>query len=196
LSLKRIRHEESTVSRNSDMPLKILTLVIAIVIFTASSTMGAMYKINNPADKITNPADKIFNPATQINNPAINIYNPAGRMVNPNPLSPPTQAVPEPTITETTPNKICEPPQAKPKPYIPEKRYNYKTAKSYLIAAKKAFYLDKYIEFLSITEDALRRISDGTLKASKKTKAKLNKFKVFGYGLLVKDEELGGGDYQ
>jgi hypothetical protein len=42
---------------------------------------------------------------------------------------------------------------------------------------------------ISITEDALRRISAGTLKASKKTKQKLAKYKVLGYGLLEKNED-------
>jgi hypothetical protein len=45
------------------------------------------------------------------------------------------------------------------------------------------------MEFLSITEDALRRISAGTLKASKKTERKLVRYKVFGYGLLEKNED-------
>lgn len=55
--------------------------------------------------------------------------------------------------------------------------------------AKKAFAQDDYLDFLSITEDALRRINAGTLKASKKAKQKLDKYKVFGYGLLEKNED-------
>ncbi|GAM11497.1 hypothetical protein OR1_03813 [Geobacter sp. OR-1] len=176
------------------MNTRIWAVSIAIALAQPVLSLAAMYTIDNPADKISNPADKIFNPATQNNNPAINIYNPAGRMDNQNPLSPPTQPFPQPSTAETTTTakpagQICEPPQPKPKPTIPEKRYNFKTAKSYVTAAKKAFYLDKYIEFIAITEDALRRINDGTLKVSKKTKQKLNKFNEFGYRLLEKDEE-------
>jgi hypothetical protein len=43
------------------------------------------------------------------------------------------------------------------------------------------------MEFLSITEDALRRIGSGNLNASKKAERKLTRYKVFGYGLLEKN---------
>lgn len=59
--------------------------------------------------------------------------------------------------------------------------------KAYIDEAKKAFNQDNYLRFISITEDALRRISAGTLKASEKTKQKLEKYKAFGYGLLEKE---------
>jgi hypothetical protein len=128
----------------------------------------------------------------EINNPASNIYNPATRMNNPNPLSPPTQPVPQPTVTETTtatkPEKQSKE-QPRPRSTIPQKSYYFKTATAYISAAKKAFARDDYLEFLSITEDALRRISAGTLKASKKTERKLTKYKVLGYGLLEKNED-------
>ncbi|MBC7961649.1 MAG: hypothetical protein H7Y05_01750 [Steroidobacteraceae bacterium] len=151
-------------------------------------------KINNPADKIKNPADKIYNPASQIKNPASNIYNPASRMDNPSPISPPTQPVPQPTVAKEITKKIPAG-QIKKRPLrqtrlaIPQKSYNLKTVGAYVIAAKKAFIRDNYPEFLSITEDALRRISAGTLTASKKAKQKLVKYKVFGYGLLENDKE-------
>jgi hypothetical protein len=45
------------------------------------------------------------------------------------------------------------------------------------------------MELISITEDALRRINAGTLKASKKTERKLAKYKVLGYGLLEENED-------
>ena len=173
------------------MSLRRLAAGILIVLCLHVPATAAVYTINNPADKISNPADKMYNPATQGNNPASNIYNPATRMDKPNPLSPPTQPVPQPTVTEAT--TIVKPakqtkktPQAQPRPTIPQKSYYFKTAGEYINAAKKAFTQDDYVEFLSITEDALRRISAGTLKASKETRQKLTKYKVFGYGLLAK----------
>ncbi len=174
------------------MPLRKSAVGIAVVLCLNTAATAAMYTIKNPAEKIVNPADKIYNPATQVNNPASNIYNPATRMNNPDPLSAPTQPLPEPPATEvTTPAKpakqITEQPQTKP--VIPQKSYYYKTVKAYITAAKKAFTKDDYIEFLSITEDALRRISAGTLKASKKSKQKLANYKVFGYGLLENNDD-------
>lgn len=139
-----------------------------------------MYTIDNPADKINNPANKIYNPASKINNPASNIYNPASRMDNPNPLSPPTQPIPADQTKEL---------HSKPKVTIPHKNYHFKTVKVYIREAKKAFNQDNYIRFLSITEDALRRINAGKLKASYKAKQKLEKYKLFGYGLLEKEKE-------
>jgi hypothetical protein len=162
-----------------------------VVILSLSAAVSAeMYKIKNPAEKINNPADKIYNPATQINNPAANVYNPATRMNEANPLSPPTQPVPKFPATEVTtataPTKLNKEPS---RPAIPQKSYYFKTAKEYVTAAKKAFVQDDYLEFLSITDDALRRIQAGTLKASKKTRQQLAKYKEFGYGLLEKNDE-------
>jgi hypothetical protein len=176
------------------MPMRRLAVGIAIVLCLQAPATAAMYTINNPADKINNPADKMYNPATQVNNPASNVYNPATRMDSPNPLSQPTRPVPQPTAAEVTTTskpakQIKKHPQAQPKPTIPQKSYYYKTVREYINGAKKAFTQDDYMEFLSITEDALRRISAGTLKASKKTKQKLAKYKVFGYGLLEKNED-------
>jgi hypothetical protein len=151
---------------------------------------AAMYTIENPAAKISNPADTMYNPATQVNNPASNIYNPAARMDNPDPLSPPTQAVTQPIPTEA---KTAQRPakrilvQPHPKPDIPQKSYYLKSVSAYIRAAKKAFAQDNYAEFISITEDALRRIESGTLKASKKAKHQLESYKIFGYGLLEKN---------
>jgi len=153
------------------MPLRRLAPGIAVILCLNATARAAMYRIDNPAS---------------------NIYNPAARMNNPNPISPPTQPVRQPTVTEvTTPTKpakqIKERPQ--PKSAIPHKSYYFKTVRAYINAAKRAFARDDYIEFISITEDALRRISAGTLKASKKTKQKLAKYKVLGYGLLEKNED-------
>jgi hypothetical protein len=151
-----------------------------------------MYKIENPAEKIHNPAATIYNPATEVDNPAANIYNPASRMNNPDSLSPPTQAVPKPAVTEAAPatktvEQIKDQPRSKPE--IPHKYYHFKTVRAYISAANKAFIQDDYREFISVTEDALRRINAGTLKASGKTKLKLAKFREFGYGLLKGKEE-------
>jgi hypothetical protein len=128
----------------------------------------------------------------KIDNPASNIYNPATRMDNPNPLSPPTQPVPQPTVPEATAatkpaRQIKAQPQ--PRPAIPQKSYNFKTVSAYITAAKKAFAQDNYKEFLSITDDALKRINAGTLKASKKTRQKLARYKAFGYGLLKQNDD-------
>jgi hypothetical protein len=153
------------------MPLKRFAAGIAIVICLYAPAAAEMYKIDNPASKI---------------------YNPATRMNNPNPLSPPTQPVPPPAASEVT--IATEPaiqlkghPQAQPKPTTPHKRYKFRTAGEYITAAKKAFNQDDYKEFLSITEEALRKINAGTLKASKAARQKLNKYKVVGYGLINKD---------
>jgi hypothetical protein len=161
------------------MKLKRLATGIAVTVITLQTpAMSAIYTIDDPANKIKNPGNKIYNPASRINNPASNIYNPASRMDNPNPLSPPTQ----PISAEQTKEQL----QSQPKVTISHKSYHYKTVKAYINEAKKAFNGDNYIEFLSITEDALRRINAGKLKASDKAKQKLEKFKVFGYGLLEK----------
>lgn len=153
------------------MNLRRLATGIALMLCLNAHAWGAMYEIDNPAS---------------------NIYNPATRMNNPNPLSPPTQPVPKPAATETTtvtkPAKQIKE-QPRPRSAIPQKSYNFKTVTAYINAAKKAFARDDYPEFLSITEDALRRISAGTLKASKKTERKLTKYKVLGYGLLEKNED-------
>jgi len=153
------------------MHLRKSTTGIAVILCLSTPARGAMYEIDNPAS---------------------NIYNPASRINNPNPLSPPTKPVPRPTVTETTTatkpaNQSKE--QPRPRSTIPQKSYYFKTATAYINAAKKAFARDDYMEFLSITEDALRRISAGTLKASKKTERKLAKYKVLGYGLLDKNED-------
>ena len=176
------------------MPMRRSAAGIAIALCLHAPATAAMYTINNPADKISNPADKMYNPATQVNNPASHVYNPATRMDNPNPLSPPTQPVPQPTATEVTPTtkpaqQIKEHPQAEPEPTIPQKSYHFKTVREYINAAKKAFAQDDYREFLAITEDALRRIRAGTLKASKVTRQKLTRYKSFGYGLLERNED-------
>ncbi|MBT0663874.1 hypothetical protein KI809_06120 [Geobacter pelophilus] len=171
------------------MPRKIVAQIVVILCLHAAAS-AEMYKIKNPAEKINNPADKIYNPATQINNPAANVYNPATRMNEANPLSPPTQPVPKSTAPEvTTANKPTKLSKEQSRPDIPQKSYYFKTSKEYVAAAKKAFVQEDYLEFLSITEDALRRIQAGTLKASKKTKQQLAKYKEFGYGLLEKNEE-------
>jgi hypothetical protein len=145
-----------------------------------------MYSIKNPADKIQNPADKMYNPATQVDNPAANIYNPATRMNNPDPLSPPTQAIPPPIPQTVSPEIV---PPSKPEKLIrkvdvPPKSYKFKTVSEYVFAAKRAFTRDDIKEFLSITEDALKKIQSGALNASQSTKQKLINYKKFGYGLL------------
>lgn len=130
----------------------------------------------------------------RIDNPASNIYNPAAHMDDVSPIAPPTQPVPAPpAITK----KITAPLPAeqikgqslpRPKNTIPARNYNFKTVGEYLNAAKKAFIKDNYIEFLSVTEDALRRIRSGTLRAPKISEQKLAKYKAFGYGLLADEK--------
>ena len=165
-----------------------VTVMITLVLCLNASApaRAAMYVIDNPASKISNPADNMNNPATQSNNPAANIYNPGARMDNRNPLSPPTKA-PEPAASAAaTAAPASQPAQKRQRyqPEIPQKKYYYKTAGAYIRAAKKAFIKDDYLEFLSITEDALRRINAGTLKASAQTRHKLNQYQVFGHGML------------
>lgn len=164
---------------------RLATVVAALVLALHKPALSAMYTIKNPADKINNPAEKIYNPATDIKDPAATIYNPAARMDNPNPLSPPASPVP----VAKSADQINKQVQTKPKRSIPHKNYHFKTVKGYINAAKNAFIQDDYLKFLSITEDALRRIQAGTMKTSEKAKQKLEKYRVFGYGLLEKKKE-------
>jgi hypothetical protein len=165
-----------------------VTVMAALVLTLAAGepAKAAMYVIENPAATISNPAGNMNNPAGQSNNPAANIYNPGTRLGSRNPLSPPTKA-PEPVTTATaTPAEAPPARSAQPQyiPQIPQKKYYYKTVGAYVRAAKNSFVADDYVEFLSITEDALRRINAGTLKTSANIKHKLHNYKVFGYGLL------------
>lgn len=166
--------------------------IAALLLGLHSPVMSAVYSIENPADKIYNPAGKMYNPATDIKNPAATIYNPAANMDNPNPLSPVTPpAVQQPGTKESiqTVEQSKTPPPLPPKVAILHKRYHFKTEKAYMAAAKKAFSRDNFAEFLSITEDALRRIDAGTLRVSAKTKQTLVKYKKFGYGLMEKSDD-------
>ncbi|HBG05521.1 MAG: hypothetical protein A2075_04535 [Geobacteraceae bacterium GWC2_58_44] len=154
-----------------------------------TTATAAMYKIENPASTIKNPADKMSNPATNTSNPASNIYNPGSRMDNPSPMSPPTQPVPVqvPKATEVSPEKVpAQQTKDRPGPSaaIPPKKYHFRSVNAYLEAAKRSFARDDYAEFLSITEDALRRINAGTLKASPKSRQQLIKYRKFGHDLL------------
>lgn len=154
---------------HSRMRLKDVVTVCAAVLCLIVPASAEMYKIENPA---------------------ANIYNPAARMNNPDPLSPPTQAVTQPVSSEPEivprPEKLTRA-QPQLKPDIPLKSYNFKSVKTYVQFAKKAFVRDDYLEFISIAEDALRRIGSGTLKSSKKTQQRLEKFRHFGYALLDKN---------
>jgi len=163
--------------------IRSLTGIAAILFGLYSSALSAIYSIDNPADKIDNPANKIYNPATDIKNPASTIYNPASRIDHSNPLSPPTLPIPVPQPVEQVKEQL----KIQPRRAIPHKNYHFKTVRVYISEAKRAFNQDDYVKFLSITEDALRRINSGALKASEKAKQKLEKYKVFGYGLLEKE---------
>jgi len=161
--------------------------MIALVLCLRASApaTAAMYVIENPAGNISNPADKMNNPATQTTNPASNIYNPGDRLNSRNPLSPPT---PPPAPAATTSAAAAPAQTAKAvqrhRAEIPQKKYYYKTVGAYVSAAKKSFSNDDYVEFLSLTEDALRRVNAGTLKASPNMRHKLQQYRTFGYGLL------------
>jgi hypothetical protein len=158
------------------MPMKRVAAGIVVALCLNASASAEMFKIENPAS---------------------NIYNPADRMNDPNPLSPPTQPVPQPAApkeTTTTPaaTTTTPPPPEQVKeqrgPYrkrgVPHRRYSFKTAKAYLAAADKAYNRGDYRRFLSLSEDALNRIRAGTLAASKKTKQKLIRNRAIGRGLL------------
>jgi hypothetical protein len=155
------------------MILRRLATGIAVLLCLNASAMAEMYKIDNPAS---------------------NIDNPATRMNNPNPLSPPTQPAPQPIVKkETTTTKPVEPKPSKQikeqpqsKPTIHKIKYYSKRARIYIVAAKIAFDKDDYKKVVAITEDALRRISAGKLKASKKEKQMLVKYKNVGYAMLGK----------
>ena len=181
------------------MPMVRFTAGVAVVLClnTAAPVAAAMYVIDNPASTISNPADKMYNPATRTNNPASNIYNPGTRIDNPSPLSAPAPAVhgtaptaAAPAATSVTAASAGAAPaqpvkeRRQPKTGLPAKKYHYKTVAAYIRAAKRSFTNDNYVEFVSLTEDALRRIHAGTLKASAKSRRKLQKYRVLGYGLL------------
>ncbi|MBK5276720.1 MAG: hypothetical protein JJE30_16950 [Desulfuromonadales bacterium] len=177
------------------MPLIRIVAGIAVLFCMYSPAHAAMYVLQNPAAKISNPADKMYNPATKVDNPVSGIYTPSAGMNNPKPVSSPPQRESQPSKTEVKAAAVPEiqikkQPLLKPKPVIPQKNYTYKTTGAYITAAKKSFAQDDYVEFLSIIEDALRRINAGTLKASVKTKQKLVKFKATGYKLLNDREGL------
>jgi len=160
---------------------------LILCLWASAPATAAMYVIENPASNISNPADKMNNPAAQTNNPASNIYNPGTRLDSRNPLSPPTQpAAPAPAATSSAAAASAQTAktQQRHRPEIPQKKYYYKTVGAYVSAAKKSFSNDDYVEFLSLTEDALRRINAGTLKASANIRHKLQQYKTFGYGLL------------
>jgi hypothetical protein len=147
------------------MPMRILAIGIALILSLNAPAIAEMYKIDNPAS---------------------NIYNPATRMDNPNPISPPTQPVPQPAVKEATSTpkpatQIKEQSHPQPKHNIHNKSYRFKSANEYIDAATRSFKRKDYKRALSITEEALRRIRSGTLKASKKTKQKLNEYSASGY---------------
>jgi hypothetical protein len=171
----------------------VATGIVALLLGAQMPSLSAVYSIENPADKIYNPAGKMYNPASDIKNPASTIHNPAAHMDNPNPLSPVTQPDPQTTGTKGTTTQVAEPVKVTSQPDLkaafPHKSYHFKTEKAYLAAAKQAFLRDNFREFISITEDALRRIDAGTLRASNKFKQLLAKYKKFGYGLLEKGDE-------
>jgi len=150
------------------MTVKNLAAGIAVLLFSLStSAMSANFTIDNPAS---------------------NIYNPAVQMDNPSPLSPVIQPVPQPPVTKkNTAEQVKEPPSPHAERTVPHKNYYFKTVGAYMAAAKKAFNREDYVEFISLTEDALRRIDAGTLRATKKTKLRLATYKKIGYGLLEKD---------
>lgn len=177
------------------MTVRQVTIGAVVVVFAQLlPAMSANYVIDNPADNIKNPAGTMYNPATHINNPASNIHNPADRMDNPSPLSPVTPAIPKPLVTNKMPaalpaEQIGKKPLSQATVAVPIKKYHFKTVAAYIAAAKKAFVRDDYSEFVAITDDALRRIRAGTLKASNKSRQKLLKYKTFGQSMLDRTEE-------
>ncbi len=161
------------------MTLPGLSAFISILVFICGNAIAAEYNDINPADKIKNPSGRIYNPSSDIKNPADKISNPAEKITtNPNPVTPAAQ----PVVMQAEPAN----PQAvkKATAVVQKKYYTFTKVNEYIVAAKKAFVRDDIIEFIAITEDALRRITAGSLKAAAKTKIKLNKYRAFGYSLL------------
>jgi hypothetical protein len=129
----------------------------------------------------------------KIENPASNIYNSADRMSGPNPLSPPTQPVPQPTApkeaTTTTPpppEQVREQRAPHQERAVPHKSTFFTTANAYLAVADKAYNKGDYSRFLTMSEEALSRIRTGTLTATKKAKQKLLRNRALGRKLLEK----------
>lgn len=134
------------------------------------------------AFQIALPAAAAMNP---IQNPASNIYNPASRMDNPNPLSPPVPPVApdQPKKQETVvpePAVKVQPERVQQKPDRIIRSYNFESARAYINAANQAYGKGDILEFLAITEDALKRISAGKLKATKKSRQTLIRYQTLG----------------
>lgn len=152
--------------------LKITAVVAGLCCLNGPAT-AAMFVIENPAGQISNPAARMYNPATHTANPAVNIYNPV--LATDNRKVPPTPAATEPA-PPTRPVKA--------QPELKQKKYHLKSVKAYIATAKRSFVIDEYAEFIAVTEDALRRINTGTLKASRQSEEMLVKYRAIGYVLL------------
>jgi hypothetical protein len=164
--------------------VKRLAAGLVIVLAVSSPAMAAMYVIDNPASRIDNPASKMSNPAAKESNPAAGIYNPAARTNSANPLAPVTPPQPQrppDAKSANVPANSGGSPQVKP---AARESYRFRTAKQYIKAAQRAFVNDDYQRFITISEDAIGRIRTGTLKASSKEKAKLERYRTFGRALL------------
>jgi len=155
------------------MPMRRVGAGIVVALFLNASAMAEMFKIENPAS---------------------NIYNPADRMNDPNPLSPPTQPVPQSiapkeatTATPPPPEQVREQRATHQERAVPHKSSSFTTVKAYLTAANKAYNKGDFKRFLTISEEALSRIRTGTLTASKKAKQKLARNSVLGRKLLGKE---------
>lgn len=154
------------------MPMRRVGAGIVVALCLNASAMAEMFKIENPAS---------------------NIYNSADRMSGPNPLSPPTQPVPQPTApkeaTTTTPpppEQVREQRAPHQERAVPHKSTFFTTANAYLAVADKAYNKGDYSRFLTMSEEALSRIRTGTLTATKKAKQKLLRNRALGRKLLEK----------
>ena len=181
--------ENSRIKWPLSLTLRGFLIAVATLISLTGMAVAANYNINNPADKINNPAskianpaDKIYNPSSNINNPASTVTNPAAQLTNPSPLS-----VAQPAVKQA--EQVTPGVDRRLLPVVEKKYYTFKKVKEYINAAKKAFVKDDYPEFIAIAEDALQRINSGSLRASVKTKNKLNKYREFGYSLMVEGNQ-------
>lgn len=159
---------------------------IAAIFWLSTPATAAMYRIENPADTIKNPADKMYNPATTKNNPSANIQNPASGMDDPDALAPPGKPGTAPRVAKVS-GTASKQSKDQPGPHttvVPRKNHHFKNVSTYLKTAERSFALEDHLGLISISEDALRRIAAGTLKASKKTKKTFLMYQAYGYAAL------------
>ncbi len=79
---------------------------------------------------------------------------------------------------------IITPQQEQPSQTPKRPVFNYSTAKEYIDEANKAYKAHDYKRIILLSEEALKRIQQGTLKATEREKSYINHFRIGGYDLI------------